>query len=304
MSNYQGFSDIWKKNLNKILNKNSYSGNNQISFQSINSGKNLELTECLFDDLLPYSLASSPISSVNTTDNMWIISSMYSRLSRTTDNLVVLDDEFPLGIIGGREILKGILKNPTPYFFHDVLSSEIMNRKFYLDTRFAKFHKLLEQMQKIKRNFAIIQNSKQSFSAISIREIIEIGALCQSNIRVSDFAERKIQSIKRDDTVEFLLKSLLHEETDLLMLENELLFIDQNIVIEKIVGDLNYLQDVDNFLELSTSVFKFESPKLIPEKLTISEVCKLMLYMKHPYVMTSDRIWTPRDVVDIMSLGW
>jgi len=304
MSNYQGFSDIWKKNLNKILNKNSYSGNNQISFQSINSGKNLELTECLFDDLLPYSLASSPISSVNTTDNMWIISSMYSRLSRTTDNLVVLDDEFPLGIIGGREILKGILKNPTPYFFHDVLSSEIMNRKFYLDTRFAKFHKLLEQMQKIKRNFAIIQNSKQSFSAISIREIIEIGALCQSNIRVSDFAERKMQSIKRDDTVEFLLKSLLHEETDLLMLENELLFIDQNIVIEKIVGDLNYLQDVDNFLELSTSVFKFESPKLIPEKLTISEVCKLMLYMKHPYVMTSDRIWTPRDVVDIMSLGW
>jgi len=284
--------------------KTSYSGNNQISFQSINSGKNLELTECLFDDLLPYSLASSPISSVNTTDNMWIISSMYSRLSRTTDNLVVLDDEFPLGIIGGREILKGILKNPTPYFFHDVLSSEIMNRKFYLDTRFAKFHKLLEQMQKIKRNFAIIQNSKQSFSAISIREIIEIGALCQSNIRVSDFAERKIQSIKRDDTVEFLLKSLLHEETDLLMLENELLFIDQNIVIEKIVGDLNYLQDVDNFLELSTSVFKFESPKLIPEKLTISEVCKLMLYMKHPYVMTSDRIWTPRDVVDVMSLGW
>jgi hypothetical protein len=304
MSNYQGFNDIWKKNLNKILKKSSDSRNNQISFQSINSGKNLELTECLFDDLLPYSLASSPISSLNTTDNMWIASSMYSRLSRTTNNLVVLDDEFPLGVIGGQEILKGILKNPTPYFFQDVLSSEIMNRKFYLDTRFAKLHKLLEQMQKIKRNFAIIQNGEQSFSAISVREILEIGVLSKSNIRIADIAERKIQSIKRDDTVEFLLKSLLHEENDLLILENESMFIDHNTVIEKIVGDLNYLQDVDDFLELSTSVFKFESPKLISEKLTISEVCKLMLYMKHPYVMTSERIWTPRDVVKVMSFGW
>ena len=304
MSNYQGFSNIWKKNLGKILNKNSQSRNTQISFQSINSGKNLELTECLFDDLLPYSLASSPISTVSKTDNLWIVSSMYARLSRTTDNLVVLDDGFPLGIIGGKEILNGILKNPTPYFFNDVLSSEIMNRKFYLDTRVAKLQKLLEQMQKIKRNFAIIQNSKQSFSAISIREILEIGALSKSNIRMSDLEERKIPSIKRDDTVEFLLKSLLREDTDLLLIENESLFIDNNIVIEKIVNDLNYLKDVENFLELNASVFKFASPKLIPEKLTISEVCKLMLYMKHPYVMTSNRIWTPHDVVKIMNLGW
>ena len=193
MINNQGFSEGWKKNINKIFKKNSNSINHQVSFNAINSGKNLALTECLFDDLLPYSLASSPISTINSDDNIWIASSMYSRLSQTTENLVVLDNEFPLGIVGGREILKGVLKNPTPYFFHDVLSGEIMNRKFYVDTRFAKLQKLLEQMQKMKRTFAIIQNSKNSFSAISMREILEIGALCNTNIKVNDLPERKIK---------------------------------------------------------------------------------------------------------------
>ena len=301
MSNNQGFSNIWKKNLNKIFSKNSNSKNDQISFQSVNSGRSLALTECLFDDILPYSLASSPISTLNTNDNAWIASSMYTRLHRTTENLVVLDEEFPVGIIGGREILKGILKNPTPYFFHDTLSSEIMNRNFYIDTRFAKLHKLLEQMQKMKRPFAIIQNSKQSFSGISIREILEIGALCKTNITISDLEDRKTKFFSRDDNVEFLVKSLIDEETDLLILENESKFIDHATIIEKISGDMNFLQDVGNILDLNASVFKLGSPKLIPEKLTISEVCKMMLYMKHPYVMTSDQIWTPRDVLQVLS---
>ena len=302
MINNLGFSDNWKKNINKIFNKNSNSKNHQISFNSINSGKNLALTECLFDDLLPYSLASSPISSIHSEDNVWIACSMYSRLSQTTDNLVVLDNEFPLGIIGGREILKGVLKNPTPYFFHDVLSAEIMNRKFYIDTRFAKLQKLLEQMKKMKRTFAIIQNSKTSFSAISIREILEIGALCNTNIKICDLPERKIKVFKRDDSIEYLLRSLSDEETDLLMLDNESLFIDHTTIIEKITGDLNFLKDVENFLELNASVFKLANPKLIPDKLTLSEVCKMMLYMKHPYVMTTEQVFTPRDILQALSL--
>jgi hypothetical protein len=66
---------------------------------------------------------------------------------------------------------------------------------------------------------------------------------------------------------------------------------------------LNFLQNVDNFLDLTASVFKLPSPKLIPDKLTIPEVSKMMLYMKHPYVMTSDRIWTPRDILQVLSQG-
>ena len=61
-----------------------------------------------------------------------------------------------------------------------------MNRKFYLDTRNIKLEKLFEQMYKTKSEFIILQNSKQSFSSVSIREILEIGALCKTNFDASD----------------------------------------------------------------------------------------------------------------------
>ena len=101
----QKINSGWKKNLNKILNKNSGKKRNQLEFQSINTGKNLGLQECLFDDLLPKTLVSSPISSIENTDNVWIACSMLSRVSDTTSNLVVLQTDFPLGILGGKEIL-------------------------------------------------------------------------------------------------------------------------------------------------------------------------------------------------------
>jgi len=154
----QKISSAWKKNLNKIFSKSIDSKDNQVFFQSINTGKNLELQECIFDELLPYSLSSSPISGIENTDNVWIASSMLSRVSDTTNNLVVLDKEFPIGIIGAKEILKGLLKNPTPYYFHDILSQEIMNRKFYLDTRNIKLEKLLEQMHKTKSEFILLHH--------------------------------------------------------------------------------------------------------------------------------------------------
>ena len=303
MIHNQKINNTLKKNLNKILNKDSNLKTNQLQFQSINTGKSLELQECLFEDLLPKNLVSSPISSIENTDNVWIACSMLSRVSDTTNNLVVLQKEFPLGILSGKEILKGLLNNPTPYYFHDILVEEIMNRKFYLDTRNAKLDKILEQMHKTKSQFTILQNSKHSFSAISIREILEVGALCKSNLEITDLPKQKIKSFRRDDTVEDVIKSLLQDDTELLLLENESLFIDPLTIIEKIVGDLNYLKNCNNFLDLNASIFKLDRPKLIPNNLTLSEICQTILSMKHPYVMTSNHLFTPRSILEILSAG-
>lgn len=298
--NNQKITSAWKKNLNKILNKSSETKNNQLLFQSINTGKKLELQECLFDDLLPVSLSSSPISSIESMDNVWIACSMLSRVSETTNNLVVLENEYPLGIIGAREILHNLLKNPTPYYFHDVLAKDIMNRKFYLDTRNARLDKLFEQMHKTKNEFIILQNTKHSFSAVSIREILEIGALCKTDFQASDLDDPKIKIFRRDDTVEDIIKSLVHDNTEIVVLENESSFIDPMTIIEKITGDLNYLKDCKNFLDLNASIFKLQQPKLIPEKLSLSEICQTMLYMKHPYIMTSNKLLTPRNILEIL----
>jgi len=300
----QKINSVWKKNLNKIFNRNSDSKRNQFFFQSIYTGKNLELQECLVDDLLPQALVSTPISSIENTDNIWIACSMLSRVSDTTNNLVVLEKEFPLGILGAKEILKGLLKNPTPYYFHDILVEEIMNRRFYLDTRDAKLDKILEQMLKTKSEFTILQNSKQSFSAVSIREILEVGALCKSNFETSDLPSKKIKIFRRDDTVEDIINSLIADDIEFLLLENESLFIDSMTIIEKIAGDLNYLKNCNDFLELNASIFKLERPKLVPNNLMLAEICKTMLSMKHPYIMTSNQLFTPRSILEILSSGY
>lgn len=300
----QKINNTLKKNLNKILNKNTKTNVNQLEFQSINTGKSLELQECLFEDLLPKALVSSPISNIENTDNIWIACSMLSRVSDITNNLVVLQDGFPSGIVSAKEILKGLLKNPTPYFFHDILVEEIMNRRFYLDTREAKLEKILEQMRKTKSDFVILQNSRQSFSAISIREILEIGSLCKSNLEISNLSNKKIKKFRRDDTVEDIIKLLIQEDTEFLLLENESLFIDSMTIIEKIVNDLDYLKNCNNFLDFSSSIFKLENPKLIPNNLSLSEISQIMLSMKHPFVMTSDHLFTPRSILEILSTGY
>ena len=304
MINNLKFGNVWKKNFNKLLSRNNSISNNQLEFHSINTGRSLELTECIFDDLLPHSLRSTPIASIGALDNVWIATSMLSRIFETSNNLVVLDEGFPVGVIGGREILRSIIKNPTPYLFHDFMCEDIMDRKFYLDVRKAKLNKILEQMHRTQKSLIIIQNSKQSFSEISIREILEIGALCKTNIKISELPKRNVKIFRREDSVEDLFKTLIQNNDGLLMLENESLFIDYSIILEKLTGDLNYLQSVDDFLELNSSIFKFERPKLIPENLSISDVCKIMLQMKHPYVMTVDRVWTPLDILQSFSDGF
>jgi hypothetical protein len=304
MIDNQKIGNVLKINLNKILNNDSTPKNPQLQFQSVNTGKNLRLQECLFDELLPYSLVSSPISSIGGTDNVWIACSMLSRVSDTTNNLVVLEKEFPLGIIGAREILKGLLKNPTPFYFQDILSQDIMNRRFYVDTRNVKLDKLLKQMGKAKSEFIIIQNSIQSFSSFSFREILEIGALCKTNFEASELPEQKIKIFRRDDSIEELIKSLIYDDTELLLLEDESLFIDHMTIIEKITGDLKYLKNCGDFLDLNASIFKLERPKLIPSKLIFSEICQTMIYMKHPYIMTENKILTPKTILEILSKGF
>ena len=302
MKERKNTDSVWKEKFAKFLTKKSVNTPN-LTIQSIGSSEAFQDIDCLYDDVLPRSVKSSPISSLEGNDNVWIASSMLSRISQTSENIVVIEKEFPIGIIGGREIIKGVRKNPTSNFFSKTISSKIMNRKFYLDSRKVPLQKILEQMYHTNRMYAIIQNSKYDFSAVSVNEILEIGSMSQSEITAAEPTERKIVTCKRGDSVEDITKLLSEEQIEFLMLENESGIIDQSSLIEKITTDLNFLEDVNDFLELNASIFQFQTPKLIPEKLPFSEICKVMLKIKHPYVITTKRLWTPRDILEILMRG-
>lgn len=289
------------KKLNSDFQTNRFFQN--FSFVSVNTGKQIMMKDCLYDDLLPLSVRSSPISTLGGDDNVWIAASMLARISELTDNVVVMEKNFPVGFIGPREIFKGILRYSTSVLFDSNICSEIMNRKFYLDTRKVKLFKIFEQMEKTKRIFTIIQNGRFDFSGISVREILEIGSMCKIDIDASHDLGRKIRTFTRDDEVSKIIKWLAEDENEVLLLEEDSMILDHQLIIEKIVSDLNFLNGVEDFLELNASIFPFQTPKLIPEKLNFSEICKVMLEMKNPYVMTSNRIWTPYDVMEVLKNG-
>lgn len=282
-------------NLGKVLGRNS--AKKSLVFQSLLNGEDITLDVCSFEEVLPYSLLSIPISTITPHDNVWIASSMLSRIADVTNTLVVIEDEFPIGTISTNEIIDGLQKRPTGEFFSENVT-KIMNADFYIDSRTVNIKGILDRMGKSQNPFSIIQNDKTSFSQFSIRQTLEIGVLCKTDFNAGSFEKRRIASFKRDDSINDVIERLKKEQSEFVMLEGEFSFVNHNIILEKL-KELNNTQN-ENIVNLSASTLKAITPVLISEKSSISEICKIMINAKHPCVMTSDRLITPRDVLDVL----
>lgn len=282
-------------NLGKMLGRNS--AKKSLVFQSLLNGEDITLDICSFEEVLPYSLLSIPISTITPHDNVWIASSMLSRIGDVTNTLVVIEDEFPIGTISANEIIDGLQKRPTGEFFSESVT-KIMNADFYIDSRTVNIKGILDRMGKSQNPFSIIQNDKTSFSQFSIRQTLEIGALCKTDFGAGSFEKRRIASFRRDDTINDVIERLKKEQSEFVMLEGEFSFVNHDIILEKL-KELNNTQN-ENIVNLSASTLKAITPVLISEKSSISEICKIMINAKNPCVMTSDRLITPRDVLDVL----
>lgn len=282
-------------NLGKMLGKNSIK--KSLVFQSLLNGEDITLDVCSFEEVLPYSLLSIPISTIAPHDNIWIASSMLSRIADVTNTLVVIEDEFPIGTISTNEIIDGLQKKPTVEFFSESVT-KIMNADFYIDSRTVNIKGILDRMYKSQNPFSIIQNDKTSFSQFSVRQTLEIGALCKTDFSAGSFEKRRIARFKRDDTINDVIEKLKKEQSEFVMLEDEFSFVNHDIILEKL-KELNNTKNED-IVNLSASTLKVITPVLISEKSNISEICKIMINAKYPCVMTSDRLITPRDVLDVL----
>ena len=263
--------------------------------------KNIPLSSYSLDELLPNSLLSSPSVAIRTTDSVGSAASLLAHhLECFTDSLVVTKGEHPAGLVGGIELLDGVLKNPTSDFFDNTLVEEIMNDKLAIITKQTKLSDLLKQWQQTRRAFAIIPNQYHGYSAISARKLLEVGALSKTNMRVSDIPKKRIVTFTKDYTVKEIIASMFENKTRKLILENVPLFISDRIITEKIANDLNCLRNVNDFLDMKANIFKLEKPKIISEDMKIPEACKIMSDMLHPYLMTKDQVISPWDIAMIL----
>ena len=74
----------------RMLGKSSVKPKRPLVFQSLLNGEDITLDVCSFEEILPYSLLSIPVSTITPNDSVWIATSMLSRISEQRDRKSVV----------------------------------------------------------------------------------------------------------------------------------------------------------------------------------------------------------------------
>ncbi|MGI0102370.1 MAG: hypothetical protein ACREA7_07230 [Nitrosotalea sp.] len=241
------------------------------------------------------------MATIESKEKMWVATSMLVRFLETfTNNLVVMENDIPVGMLGGQEVIKEFSKKPDHSFFSDLTVHNVMNRNLYVASPATKVNDLLKKMQHIQRDFTLVQNEDGNYSTISARRLLEAGVLCDTPMKVSDMPLKLIPTFNRGDTIGTIIAQMIQNETEILVLENTPQFVNPQTIFEKII-ELNYLENVTNFLELKSTSLNLKNGKIISENTRIPDMCKIMLGMKHSFVMTLNNVLTPWDLIMALS---
>jgi len=259
---------------------------------------NQNLSSKVLEELFADTLFKSPAVSIQSDDKVRESATLLSHyLESFTDSLVITNGDRPIGLIGGKEILDGLLKKPTFDFFENVAVKQLMDEKITIVSKNTKLSELIKKWQETRRAFAILSNPYSGYSAISARKILEIAIKYGTSLMVSDIPKKKIITFSYDFSIKKIINLMFENKTRKLILEGTSEFISDRIIIEKIVRDLNYLHDVSDFLNMPSDTFKLEKAKTISDKLTIQDASKLMYAMTSPYLIVNDQVLSPWDVV-------
>ena len=261
--------------------------------------RKLSISKRSLQDLLPLSLESTPAVSIRRENKIWVAAGMLIHyLESFTDSLVVTDDKSkPLGIVGGKEVLENILKNPSSTLFDDTIVEDIMDKNVDIISKQITLKDLLQRWTQTRRAFSILPNQFKGYSVISARKLLEIGANCKTEMTVSELPKKNVATFMHDDTLKDIIHSMFENKTRRLVFKNTSNFISDRIIIEYIVRELNYLRNIDYFLDLKfEEPFRLAESKVISDDMKISELSKIMFGMLHPFVMYQDQVISPWDL--------
>jgi len=255
-----------------------------------------EISTLPLSNLLENSLTSTPCVNVRKNAKVRVIAGMLVQyLESFTDSVVVRDDTKPVGVVGGREIIQGVFKNPTSDFFEMKFVEEITDNHLNLVTPDSSLKELISMWRKVGRAFAIVNVGNDDYSVVSAKKLLEIGMNNEFNFHISELPKKKIVTMDNEATFGDVMKLMLENKTRKILLEGTNQFINDRIIIETI-EKFNFLLGRDNFLDIPVNIVSLENAKLISEDLNLSDVSKIMYEMSQPLVIYNDRAISPWDV--------
>ena len=249
-------------------------------------------------DLLPLSFNSTPAVSIRKENKMWVATSMLIHtLESFTDSLVVTEgDEKPIGVIGGREVIENIFKNPTSSFFDDTTVEQIVDRNLVILSNDTTLKDLLDKWKNTRRAFSIIPNNHGGYSAISARKILEIGANCVTDITISELPKKEVVTFEQDSTIKEIMSLMLQKNSRKILLKDSNYFISDRLLIQSIAQEFDFFRNV-KFLERHVKdSFRLEEARKVSKDLNLTEISKIMYSMPHPCMIFQNQVITPWDI--------
>ena len=252
-------------------------------------------------ELLEDSLTSTPCVNVRKNAKIKVVTGMLAQYLETfTDSVVVRDGLKPIGIVGGREIIQGVYKNPSSDFFEMKQVEEITDKRLNVVTSENSLEDLVSMWKSVGRAFAVIDMGNDDYSVISVKKLLEIGINNNVDSSINQIPKKKIVTFDKDATFGDVMRLMLENKTRKIMLEGTNQFINDRIVIETI-EKFDYLLGNDNFLDVPVSVASLDSAKVVSENLSIADISKIMYGMSQPLIMYDDVVISPWDVCSILA---
>ncbi|QUC64233.1 CBS domain-containing protein [Nitrosopumilus sp. K4] len=258
----------------------------------------MTITNKSLQELLPLSFTNTPAVSIRKENKIWIATGMLIHyLESFTDSLVVTEEnEKPIGVIGGREIIENVIKNPTSDFFDNTTVEQITDPNLIILSGTATLGELLDKWKQTRRAFSIIPNSLGGYSAISGRKLLEIGINCVTDLTVSELPKKDIVYFKQNSTLKEIMALMLEKNTRKLILEGTHSFISDRLIIQCIAQEFDFFRNVKFLERRIEELFKLEEAKKISKDVNLSEISKIMYTSPHPYVIYQEQVITPWDV--------
>ena len=247
-------------------------------------------------ELLQNSLTSTPCVNVRKNAKVKVVTGMLVQYLETfTDSVVVRDGTKPIGVVGGREIIQGVYKNPSSDFFEMKQVEDIADNRLNVVTADTSLEGLISLWRNGKRAFTIIHMGNDDYSVISVKKLLEIGINNNIEFCMSEIPKKKIVTFDKDASFGDVMKLMLENKTRKILLEGTNQFINDRIIIETI-EKFDYLLGNDNFLDIPVSVVSLDKAKTVSEDLNLTEISKIMYDMSQPLILHEDRVVSPWDV--------
>ena len=167
------------------------------------------VSELTLEQLFPKTLTDTTCAYIDKQREVWVATEMCAQhLESTVDSIIVTDNDKPLGIVGGYDILDHLRKNPTRDFQHHHKVEEIFYKDVPIIEKKTKFKDLMEKWKASRRAFAFIPNESGKHSPISARKMLEVGLNYKTDISLSSMPKKKIITFEGDEPISKILDLL------------------------------------------------------------------------------------------------